>query len=194
MISKQNSTLHNEKGVSFIEMAISLPLIVIFVAGIIDYGVGLRTINSISAASRAGARFAAKHSAPVFNMSGVVANPPACGTGVAGGQCSGPNANISVNASITDAAFQAACNYLHNDGLGSGFLVDVDIENTTVANLQASISNPNPTTIKVTVRKDSGGDANAKFCLVCAEHFVPGMKADSIKSEATFLLDGSCGI
>ncbi len=175
-----------EDGVSFIELAISLPLIVVFVAGVIDFGIGMRSLSSISSASRAGARFAAKHSSPSPN------NPiPFCGGEINNYSCSGNLIQVGSSSSITHAARDAACNYLKNDGLSDGFLVDVSIESSGV-NLEQSISSPDPRSIRVTVKKDLGGDPDSKFCLVCAEKFLPGMKAKNIKSKADYILDGGC--
>ncbi len=171
-----------EKGVSMIELAISLPLLFIFIAGIVDYGLGIQKLNDLSNAARAGARIGARFSSGGIASCGA-SNTFTCGS-FAGASLEGSGVTVS------NAALIGACNYMDEAGFDDTFLVDVGIA-SNVSALTGSISEPGNQMLTVTVRKDPGG-GNTRACWVCLHDYVPGLAAEDMRSEATFILDGHC--
>ena len=74
----------HEKAQSLAEFALILPMFLILVFGIIDFGMGLRAYISLSSATREGARYAA------------VGNPAGAFTSGGSGQCNGTTTNTTV--------------------------------------------------------------------------------------------------
>jgi Flp pilus assembly protein TadG len=68
---------HSERGQSLVEFGLILPVFVILIFGIIDFGLGLRAYITISQASREGARY------------GIVGNQPGAFTAGGSGDCNG---------------------------------------------------------------------------------------------------------
>jgi Flp pilus assembly protein TadG len=67
----------NDRGQSLVEFALVIPVLVILVFGIIDFGMGLRAYITVTQATREGARF------------GAVGNDPGTFTSGGAGQCNG---------------------------------------------------------------------------------------------------------
>jgi len=73
-----------DRGQSLAELAILLPIILILVFGIIDFGMGLRAYITVSQATREGARYAA------------VGNPAGAFTSGGAGDCNGSTGTTAV--------------------------------------------------------------------------------------------------
>ena len=172
--------LKQQRGVSLLELALILPLIVIFITGIIDYGTGIRTVKRLSFAAKTGARYAASQSA-----SGTFA----CGAAVSG-SCQGSGDTV------TGLGKWAACESLNEAGLtGDDWEVEVEVADAANAGLlQPSLSNPSGQVVRVTAKRRA--DAG-RFCIVCADQILSSFGSNSpdssvIKSVSTFALEGSC--
>ncbi len=56
--SRQEGGVHQERGAVLVEAAIVLPILLLLVAGVVEFGVGFHEASSMAAAARAGARSA----------------------------------------------------------------------------------------------------------------------------------------
>ena len=76
--------IRNDRAQSLVEFALIVPMLLILVFGVIDFGMGLRAYISVAAATREGGRY------------GTVGNPP--GTFVSGGsgECNGTTTTTTV--------------------------------------------------------------------------------------------------
>jgi Flp pilus assembly protein TadG len=82
--SKERKHRRSQRGQSLVEFALIVPMLLILVFGIIDFGMGLRAYISVATATREGARYA------------VVGNPPGTFTSGGSGQCNGTTTNTTV--------------------------------------------------------------------------------------------------
>jgi len=187
-----NERLSSERGVSMVEMAIALPLLVIFIAGIVDFGLGFQRLNSISTAARTGSTFGAQHSSTARTDLGDT--HLACGNQPEA-PCGGmQNSTIGNRTPVTEAAKIATCRYLDSVGLADGNLYNVEarILTDSIAGLNPNaISIPTTKRIVVTVAQNANV-GHDKFCIVCADHFVPGLAKDSIRAEFKTIIGTEC--
>ncbi len=82
-MSRRNA-IRRERAQSLVEFALIVPMLLILVFGIIDFGLGLRAYISIASATREGARF------------GSVGNPPGTFTTGGSGDCNGTTSTSTV--------------------------------------------------------------------------------------------------
>lgn len=184
----------DEKGVSMLELSVILPLLIIMIAGVIDFGIAFRSLNNLSTAARSGARAAAKFSLPATPPPNITYHP--CDRGMV------LNCNTMRTApahSVAEAAAKASCSYLDSQGLvrtvSNGqeeYVVEISWDHNA-ANLRSSLSNPGNQKITVEIKRNSTLD-NTRYCLVCADTFVPGLKSENIRGKASFMLDGQCNV
>ena len=81
---KLRKVRRREEAQSLVEFALVVPMLLILVFGIIDFGMGLRAYISVAAATREGARYA------------TVGNPPGVFTIGGSGQCDGATTTTTV--------------------------------------------------------------------------------------------------
>src|SRR4029078_10630091 len=81
---RNRKQLRQERAQSLVEFALIVPMLLILVFGIIDFGMGLRAYISVASATREGARYAS------------VGNPPATLTTGGSGQCNGTTVTTTV--------------------------------------------------------------------------------------------------
>ncbi len=206
--SSANKLLSDQKGVSMVELAIALPLLMVFIAGIIDYGLGVQTLNNISGAARAGVRAGAQAS-EIQRMADGSLDPNsviACGFNI--GQtpefeCGGfttPLANGAAS-TMSEAALRAACSYLDRWNMASGrdFVVRMSLKESAAAPRQyqldlttgTGISFPPPKILTVEVLKNPD-TPDAALCAVCVDAFVPALRHENIIAKSTMVMGGDC--
>ena len=76
--------IRKERAQSLVEFAMIVPVLLILVFGIIDFGMGLRAFITVSSATREGARYAS------------IGNPPGTFTSGGAGQCNGTTGTSAV--------------------------------------------------------------------------------------------------
>ena len=81
---RRGSSKKRERGQSLVEFALIIPIFIILVFGIIDFGMGLRAYITVTQATREGARYAA------------VGNPAGTFTSGGSGQCNGTTTTSTV--------------------------------------------------------------------------------------------------
>lgn len=99
-----------EKGVSLIELALLCPLVILIIAGIIDFGSTLRELQMIGNAAREGARVAASFS----RKRALSAGQASCSqpVGVPLTECNAASLQPNNADSVANAAKKAACSVL----------------------------------------------------------------------------------
>jgi Flp pilus assembly protein TadG len=119
------------KGQSLVEFAMVLPLLVILIFGIIDFGMGLRSYISLTNATREGARFAA-----VGNVAG--AYPANCdgttNTTVIGRVC------VAINGLDLAAVDDVSVTYPDGQAPGNSVIVAAQYTYTFITPLGAIVS------------------------------------------------------
>ena len=63
--------IQNERGSALIEFALIAPVTLLLLAGVLNYGMALRTATAVANAARVGAQFGAKSSASATDTSGI---------------------------------------------------------------------------------------------------------------------------
>jgi len=82
--SKRRGSIRSERSQSLVEFALVVPMLLILVFGVIDFGMGLRSYLSVASATREGARFA------------VVGIPPGAFTSGGTGDCNGTTSTTTI--------------------------------------------------------------------------------------------------
>ena len=172
------SGLRAESGISLLELAVVLPIIVLFVAGIIDYGSALREIQTISSASREGARIAASHSR-IHRTVRCSSQDPAARAGSC--QLTGSTSfEIVASDPVDAAARKSACGFIGNSGLrGEDWIVSTVVPAPIVEDRTAF------DVITVKVEKSP----NASKCIICWDKLLNSFQP---KAESTFTLETNC--
>ena len=80
----RHKALQRDKAQSLVEFALIVPMLLILVFGIIDFGLGLRAYISVASATREGARYAS------------VGNPPGTFSTGGSGECNGTTSTTTV--------------------------------------------------------------------------------------------------
>lgn len=174
-------SLSNEKGVSFLELAIVLPLLFIFVAGIIDYGIAIRQLNNLSTVTRSAARAAAKHSADHRLNPGQFVP---CHQGLATIPCHNrTNAPMPRMAPVEQSAMISACNSLNRMGIGQDYSIEPKIEKHPFDDIYK---------INVTLKHNNNNPLGDRYCILCADTFIPALKKENISIRSSFVLDQAC--
>lgn len=173
--------LKSEKGVSFIELALVLPLMFIFIAGIIDYGIAIRQLNNLSTVTRSAARYAAKHSVDHRLTPGQIVP---CHQGLATIPCHNQtNRPLPVMSSIEESAMISACNSLNKMGIGHDYSIEPRVEKTVFDNYYK---------INVTLRHNDNNPLGSRYCILCADAFIPALRNENINIRSSFILDQEC--
>ena len=60
-----------QAGIALVEFALVAPLLLLLLAGVLDYGMALRTASSVAAAARAGAQYGSGSPASVSDTAGI---------------------------------------------------------------------------------------------------------------------------
>lgn len=71
--ARQAARRGSRRGTALVEYALAMPLLLLLLAGALDYGMSLRTATLVSAAARAGAAFATMSLANSTNTAGIQA-------------------------------------------------------------------------------------------------------------------------
>lgn len=168
---------HDERGVSLLELAIFLPLILLIIAGVVDYGFALREIQVISSAAREGARIAATH-ARLHPVSCNDAKAPE--SGIRCDTASSTSLTIGAGDSVAIAAKKGACGFVRNSGLDPA-------EWVVKSKVPAPVTEDGAEFDIVTIDIRRSPDAPA--CLLCWESFLEALKP---QSQSTFALEARC--
>ena len=163
----------DERGVSFVELAIFLPVLLLIIAGVVDYGFALREVQVIASAAREGARIAASHSrvnkVPCSDKKSPV-------TGVA---CDG-TLKIANTDPVDVTAKKSACSFIRTSGLTStDWLVTAAVPAPVIEDATAFDV--------VTVSIERNPKSNA--CILCWESILEAFRA---RTESTFTLESAC--
>jgi Flp pilus assembly protein TadG len=81
--SKRQRSLRNRRGGAAVEAALVLPMIVMFLFGVLEYGRYIMTLQVMTNAAREGARFALAHTQPV-TVDGAVVDKALAGQALEG--------------------------------------------------------------------------------------------------------------
>lgn len=180
-----------EQGVSFTELLIILPFLIIVITGIIEYGIGLRNMEHLTAS----ARHAARYSAARAGNTGLLCTHP--GADINTLNCTDTLAlsPISSDLSVQYYAKWAACDSINRSAGMSmdDWNVNVTIPSTAGApDLLDSVATPSGQIVRVNV---SYG-ASARFCILCVGNFrfldAVGLTGSSVGSTSAFALEGTC--
>lgn len=172
-------SIRSEDGISLVELALVLPLALLLIAGIIDYGFALREIQAISSAAREGARIAASHARRNVGLNvkcADTANPATSISCAATG-----NALTILNSDpIANVAKKTACQSIRNSKLTPS---DWDVT-AEVPRVQEDGDSFDVVTVKIVK------NANARNCLICWDSMLSALRGNS---ESTFTLESPCG-
>ncbi len=169
-----NRLVQSQDGVSMLELCLLLPVILIFVVGIVDFGSRINGIKLISTAARHGTRIASAHSRRITDgiPCGVSGTPIKT-------SCAGPPVQI-VNAPTTtvkSVALDATCNFIRSSKLdGDNYDVVTDTFLRTEDGVDFKF-------VKVLINERSPS------CLFC---FSGLYKSFKIQNTSTFMLEGNC--
>jgi hypothetical protein len=174
----------NTQGASLLELALILPLIFAFIAGLIDFGFKLNSIKQISQAARHSARIAASHSRRVMLETGIpadcsVPNEPA--TPVQGVCPKGAQQTLMKNDSVAGAGLKAACNTIAESGLNpEQWYVRATVKQ---ADVETRVDGSRFEIARVEISR-VGTD-----CLICYDRLHEAFES---KSESEFVLEEAC--
>jgi hypothetical protein len=172
--AKTRKLIQNQDGVSMLELCLLLPVILIFVVGIVDFGSRINGIKLISTAARHGTRIASAHSRRVTDgiPCGVSGTPIQT-------SCGGPAVQI-VNAPTTtvkSVALDATCNFIRNSKLdGENYQVISDTFLRTEDGVDFKF-------VKVKIKE------RAQSCILCFSGLYSSFE---IQDTSTFMLEGNC--
>lgn len=131
VLARRRILNRSDRAQSLVEFALIVPILLILVFGIIDFGMGLRAYISLSSATREGARFAIVGNAPgTFAAGGTGECNGSTGTTAVGRVCqtiSGLNlANLQdVNIQVCDTAAPPVCSAATTSNMASGESIHV---------------------------------------------------------------------
>jgi len=202
---------NSERGVSLLELALILPLLLVFITGIIDYGVSIKTIKSLSSAAKTGARYAAAQSAAQSATGVAVKCSAETSLSLDTKNCDQILASSYAD-SIEYFAKWATCDSLNRADLGGeDWQVKVDVKDgAAAASLTPGIARvlaaepgsvslddysiPSGKVVKVTAQRDA---AAGRFCIICLDLILNKFKAPSLdnsvlQSTSAFALEGIC--
>jgi hypothetical protein len=161
--------LHSEQGISILELAIILPVMLLLIAGMIDMGFSMSRVKSVVSASRQAARVASSHSK-------LLSAAVACGTPVQR-NCAELDP-LPVSASVTDIASHAACSYLNeNAPPREAWIVEVP----TPVEIFEDGSSFFTTSVSVTYE--------GRNCFICMHQLVTTFEP---RSRSSFVLEAPC--
>lgn len=169
---------------SLIELALVCPIILLIIAGIVDFGSTLREIQQINTAAREGARIAASFSRRTVLATGSVACRPAIGVPLT--PCNSPASSLELvqTDSVQNAARKAACAALQNAYMDPN-LWEVNSEvQTGVENFGAE-DEDRYDTVRVNIARAAG----ASDCVICWGRFFENMRPNVTSS---FALEEPC--
>ena len=171
------AAIGGELGASLVELAIILPLAVLFIAGMVDLGYRINSLRVVSTAARHGARVAAGHARLLSNLA-------ACGNPVAV-SCAGPIEHINNTPAtnpVTLVAQQSACNYLRaTKNFDAG---QWQVRTEVMQNLSEPPGDPRKfQAVHVSFRQVGG-------CIICYANFLTRFIGEG---GARFILEGACG-
>jgi len=174
-----SARLKSDSGISMLELALVLPLTLVLIGGIVDYGFALREVQAISSAAREAARMGASYAR--------LHRKARCADAATGGvttvKCDTKNADdlkIVDGDSVTAATKKTACQSLRNAKLSPGdWNVNVEVP--------APVTEDGSTFDVVTVKIQKGD--KAKNCLICWDAMMDAMRGNS---ESTFALEYPC--
>ena len=110
------------KGVSLLELALLLPVIVALIAGLVDFGFKMNAVKQVADAARHAARISASHSRRVIlessdHLSAYCSLPDDPSAPVEGSCSKEANQNLTASDSIAAAGHKAACAAIITAGL-----------------------------------------------------------------------------
>lgn len=170
----------DSSGVSLIELALVLPLIILLVTGLVDFGIKINAIKEISAVARHSARVAASHPRRVRlqTRAATLCSDPAAP--IISGACpplQGTGATILLNDPVTTAAYKTACNSLSAAHLDpSNWRVEAQVRETQEDNGLFQ-------TIRVSIERINDE------CFICYDRLSDMFKATT---ESGFVLEENC--
>ena len=184
------SRMKAERGISLLELAFFLPVLVLIVAGIVDYGFALREMQAIQSAAREGARLAASHARVnrSFTESGGVrtynnlacVDPAAPFSSIQCGAKTTGLLTVQPSDPIVNAAKKAACSSINNAGFnGADWVV--------ASTVPPPVFEDNSEFQLITVKIEKSPAASK--CVICWDRL---LTAFSAKSESTFVLEAPC--
>lgn len=106
-MQQRTAVLRSEGGVSLLELAIILPMLLLLIAGTVDLGFKIGAQKEIVTASRLGARAAASHARRAGGKA-------VCKSNTRAADCSLAQTNIQSVSSITDVGIIVSCQSLQN--------------------------------------------------------------------------------
>lgn len=166
-----------DRGLSLLELALILPVIIILISGILEYGWALREIQSASFSAREGSRLAASYS-HAGNMS--CDNGPTPPSPIS---CESFNGNYEIRTgdSVIVAANKATCASLQNSRL--------DLADWQVKTEIRKICEDRSLFYLANVQIDQSPGANS--CLLCWRRII-SVPTSNYHSESSFALEGRC--
>ncbi len=170
----------NERGVSLLELALLLPVVVLLVAGLVDFGFKVNSVKQVNDAARHAARITASHARRVLQQTGNRAlcslpdDPFAPVAGICSQKTEQP---ISLGDSIAETAFKSGCNAIITAGLNpEQWQVTAAVQNKKEDNIPFL-------SIRVDISR-IGQD-----CIICYENIFQGFVA---KGTSEFVLEEPC--
>lgn len=170
-----------ERGVGLVELAILLPLVMLLVAGIIDFGWTIRELQSLHNSAREGARVAASYARKQRQQNGGV--PAICANNIPLTPCDAANLAITSGDTIAEVGRKAACSFLQSAN-ADRTAFDVTPEIVEVASYGPH-DRDKFFRIRVEVRKKS----TVRACFICWPDYFEGLRP---MAQSTFALEDIC--
>ncbi len=182
--------LKNQLGVSLFELTIIAPVLIVLVTGAIHYGLGIRTVQSISAAARQGARLAAQKSSDALI--------PCQHSAATSLSCSQTLATTGATFSGLSVEFYGklgACEFLSQNVPAAdldNWDVSVTVDDDPVIDLLVGTNTPAPIekSARVLVSRNATADPTGFYCVICFEDLA--LETGNIAVQSGFLLEAEC--
>ena len=156
-----------ERGVSLLELALLLPVIILLVGGLVDVGLAINKVKTVADATLHGARMAGR-------SSGIIRKVPCGDPGVY--SCKKLS---KLSPSVVKEGLRASCDYLDTSGLDPDVWdIRVDVSSRPIIEGSSAFS-----MVKVAIQE------NRNSCLICYGKYIAALRNSSVSS---YLMDGAC--
>lgn len=159
----------SDRGVSILELALVLPLLLIFIAGFVEVALRVNHLKSAAEASKEAARMASAQSR---------ASSVSCGTSKdLYVECKATDETVLTNDSVQLVGEKSVCNYIRNAGFGiSSWKVRSEVKEREDDGVKFQLS-------EVEVKENTGN------CIFCVSRFFSEF---AVSSVSNFILEGKC--
>lgn len=159
-------------GISIVELALILPVIILLIVGLVDYGSSLREIQVISQAARDGARAGSAHPRVFPGIACAATDTPLSTI-----DCT-IQSQILGSDPVVNAAKKATCNSLLTSKASGSWDISAEVSCLTEDSSKFQL-------LKVKIQQSASGSS----CLLCWQDWIAALKP---QTESAFVLEREC--